>query len=467
MGDVLATQALANGRFRLVRLVGEGGMGMVYEAFDKDQRAPVALKMMRKPTGDAILRLKTEFRSLVDVRHENLVRLGELFVDGKTCFFTMELVDGVELLEHVWNQKQAARNKKQLTRTTLSGGVSAASLSGRSLSGTDSDSRTIWDAETLRLEVVFDEARLRAALRQIADALAAMHALGKVHRDVKPTNIMVTAAGRVVLLDFGLIAEHGDGVTAGNIEGTLEYMAPEQAAGAPAQPPADMYGLGVVLYEALTGRPPFVGDALDILTCKRTLDPVPPSTMFTGVPSDLDELCLSLLSRDAAKRPTAAQMAAMLADPGATDAPPRVPAATSVSFVGRGAELAELRRAFQDSRTRPVAILVDGESGLGKSTLMRQFAQELRSSGALLFAGRCHAHESVPFRGFDGVADAISRYLISLPVEERSALLPADVQGLSRLFRVFERLAPAAGEQATGADVRTRRRSRPRTCTAS
>ena len=437
---------------------------MVYEAFDKDQRAPVALKMMRKPTGDAILRLKTEFRSLVDARHENLVKLGELFVDGKTCFFTMELVDGVELLDHVWTQRKRARGPHQLTRTTLSGGLSAASPAGRSLGGASLDGadpgeRTVWDADTLRLEVVFDETRLRATMGQIALALAAMHALGKVHRDVKPTNIMVTPAGRVVLLDFGLTAEHGDGVTAGNIEGTLEYMAPEQAAGAPAQPPADMYGVGVVLYEALTGRPPFIGDALDILACKRTLDPVPPSTMFAGVPADLDELCLALLSRDPATRPTAEQMAARLADPAAGDAAAKAVASTStVSFVGRGAELAELRRAFQDSRTRPVAILVDGESGLGKSTLMRQFAQELRASGALLFAGRCHAHESVPFRGFDGVADAISRYLISLPVEERAALLPTDVQGLARLFRVFERLAPADGVHATGADVRTRRR---------
>lgn len=439
---------------------------MVYEAFDTDQRAPVALKMMRKPTGDAILRLKTEFRSLVDVRHDNLVQLGELFVDGKTCFFTMELVDGVELLDHVWTQGKRAFSPRKLTRTTLSGGIGAASLNGRGLGGgrldgADTGERTVWDADTLRLEVVFDEARLRATMGQIALALAAMHALGKVHRDVKPTNIMVTPAGRVVLLDFGLIAEHGDGVTAGNVEGTLEYMAPEQAAGAPAQPAADMYGVGVVLYEALAGRPPFVGDALDILTCKRTLDPVPPSTMFSGVPSDLDELCLALLARDPAKRPTAEQMAARLADPAAGDAPVKTAAAaatSTVSFVGRGAELAELRRAFHDSRTRPIAILVDGESGLGKSTLMRQFAQELRASGALLFAGRCHAHESVPFRGFDGIADAISRYLISLPVEERAALLPADVQGLARLFRVFERLAPADGEHATGADVRTRRR---------
>ena len=447
MGDVLPAQSLADGRFRLQRVVGEGGMGVVYEAFDRDQRTPVALKMMRKPTGDAVLRLKTEFRALRDVRHENLVRLGELFVDGQACFFTMELVDGVEFLDHVWNQ--AAWPRRTRTRTTMS------DVTGLEPTG----ERTVWDADTLRLEVVFDEARLRSAVRQVAEALAALHAIGKVHRDVKPTNILVARNGRVVLLDFGLVAETGDAIAAGSIEGTIEYMAPEQAASAPAGAPADMYGLGVVLYEALTGRPPFIGDPLEILTCKRTLDPVSPGTMFAGVPADLDRVCLELLHRDPASRPTAAAVAAALADPAAgTDLAPRVTAPAVVSFVGRGDELAELRRAFTDSRTRPVAILVDGESGLGKSTLMRRFAQELRASGALLFSGRCHAHESVPFRGFDGVADAISRYLMSLPADERAALLPADVKGLSRLFRVFERVTPPAAEPATGVDVRARRR---------
>ncbi len=423
-------------------------MGVVYEAFDRDQRGPVALKMMRSPTGDAILRLKTEFRALRDVRHDNLVHLGELFVDGHDCFFTMELVDGVELLDHVWNH--VAWPRKSRTRTTISDGNS------RDISG----ERTVWDADTLRLEVVFDEAKLRAALRQVAEALAALHQVGKVHRDVKPTNIMVARNGRVVLLDFGLVADHGDAIATGSIEGTLEYMAPEQASGEPAEPPADVYGLGVVLYEALTGRPPFVGDPMEILTCKRKLDPVAPSTMFGGVPADLDRLCLSLLlCRDPVRRPSAAELATALADPGVTaDLAPRPPAPAAVSFVGRSDELAALGRAFADSRNRPVAILVDGESGLGKSTLMRQFALELRASGALLFSGRCHAHESVPFRGFDGIADAISRYLIALPPEERAALLPADVQGLSRLFRVFERLMPPGAEPATGLDVRARRR---------
>src|SRR5262249_9029888 len=129
--------------------------------------------------------------------------------------------------------------------------------------------RTVWDADTLRLEVLFDEPKLRAALRQVAEALGALHAAGQVHRDVKPTNVLVTEQGRAVLLDFGLAAEHGDPTAAGLIEGTIEYMAPEQAAGAPARAPADLYAVGAVLYEALTGRPPFTGDPIDVISDKR------------------------------------------------------------------------------------------------------------------------------------------------------------------------------------------------------
>src|SRR3954471_185754 len=96
---------LADGRLRIVRMLGEGGMGVVYEAFDREHRGPVALKMLRAVTGDAILRLKTEFRVLRDLHHPNLVRLGELFAETRQCYFTMELVDAVDLLDHIWSDR--------------------------------------------------------------------------------------------------------------------------------------------------------------------------------------------------------------------------------------------------------------------------------------------------------------------------------------------------------------------------
>jgi hypothetical protein len=447
----LPFSSLGDGRFQITRVVGEGGMGVVYEAFDREQRAPIALKMMRSSSGDAVLRLKTEFRSLRDVRHPGLVRLGELFVERNGCFFTMELVDGVDLLEHVWNHAAWPRRKERTT------------VADRRPTGPSRPERTVWDADTLRLEVLFDEPKLREALRQVAEALAALHAAGKVHRDVKPTNVLVTQQGRAVLLDFGLVAEHGDAIATGLIEGTIEYMAPEQAAGAPSRAPADLYAVGAVLYEALTGRPPFTGDPIDVITDKRAHDPVAPSLLFSGTPPDLEELCMQLLARDPEKRPSAAAVAAALVDGGGAGVSrsfPKVEVAPDIVFVGRTAELGALHKAFEDARKRPIAMLVSGESGLGKSALLRQFAQELkaREPEALIFSGRCHAHESVPFRAFDGIADAMSRYLLALPPDDRGDLLPRDTAGLARLFRVFERLSPADHASATGLDVRVRRR---------
>jgi serine/threonine protein kinase len=443
---------LADGRLRVARLLGEGGMGVVYEAFDRELRGPVAVKMLRNVNGEAMLRLKTEFRALRDLHHPNLVRLGELFADQRACFFTMELVAGVDLLEYVWSDKP--RRPRRKANTTISG-TRPMDLSQVTVADDEG-----WDADTTKLEVLFDEARLRETLRQVAEGLTVLHDHGKVHRDIKPTNILVEPGGRVVLLDLGLAAERGEKTPQGWIEGTIEYMAPEQASGADAQPPVDLYGLGTILYEALVGRPPFIGDAVEVLVSKQQNDPLSPGALYPGVPPDLDELCMSLLRRDPAQRPTARDLAEGLATKtgwrrkaSRTEPPPnRQP------FVGRATELDELRRAFHDSRDKPIAMLVVGESGTGKTALARRFALETRDKGGLLFAGRCHAQESVPFRAFDGIADAISRFLVGTPPDDRALLLPRDVRGLSRLFRVFERLAPATPSTGTGLDVRARRR---------
>jgi eukaryotic-like serine/threonine-protein kinase len=455
--DAAPAQVLADGRLRLTRLLGEGGMGRVFEAYDRSLRAPVALKMLRKTTVDAVVRLKTEFRALQEVRHPNLVRLGQLFVARDACFFTMELIDGVSFLDHVCAGAVARRPRR--TDPTLTGGASTRA----NVHDADDEDRTVWDADTLRLEVLFDEAKLRGAVRQLAEGLDALHRAGKVHRDVKPSNALVTGDGRLVLLDLGLSIDVGAATPTGTIEGTIEYMAPEQVTGAVAAAPADMYATGAVLYEALTGRPPFLGDSLQVLRDKQEVDPVAPTVMFPGIPADLEELCMALLRRDPTRRPTAREVADGIGDtrrawrPGGVRKSP-----APARFVGRREPLAELHRALADSASRAVAVVVTGESGIGKSALLRRFAHEVGAAPArhaLLFSGRCHAQESVPFRAFDGIADAVSRYVVSLPAAEREAILPRDAPALSRLFPVFERLAPPdAGGDASGIDVRARRR---------
>ena len=132
----------------------------------------------------------------------------------------------------------------------------------------------------------FDEARLRDVFRQVALGLSALHAAGKVHRDVKPSNVRVTPEGRVVLLDFGLVFEvDSRHATEGNVVGTPAYMAPEQASLLSIGPEADWYAVGVMLYECLTGRRPFEGAATAVLMAKHYKDALPPSDFVAGVPA--------------------------------------------------------------------------------------------------------------------------------------------------------------------------------------
>lgn len=154
--------------------------------------------------------------------------------------------------------------------------------------------------------------RLRDGLRQLAEGVAALHEAGWLHRDLKPSNVLVTPEGRVVILDFGLGAELERGglhhTSSTSLLGTAAYMSPEQAAGRTVTPASDWYSVGVILYEALTGRLPFVGGALDMLMEKQRLDPTPPGKVMAELPDDLDELCSALLRRDFDARPQAADI---------------------------------------------------------------------------------------------------------------------------------------------------------------
>src|SRR5262249_7244172 len=153
-----------------------------------------------------------------------------------------------------------------------------------------------------RLDAVSYEARLeperlREATRQLARGVLALHQAGKVHRDIKPSNIMVVEGTppRVVLMDFGLGTEAGEATGAPQgasptVVGTPLYMAPEQAAGRPAGLAADWYSVGAVLYQALTGRPPFTGTALQVLAAKQLRDPVAPREFLPEIPADLEAL---------------------------------------------------------------------------------------------------------------------------------------------------------------------------------
>jgi serine/threonine protein kinase len=513
------------GHFRILSKLGEGGMGVVYKALDLERGQTVALKTLQRMDARVLARLKNEFRAVADVVHPNLVALHELFSIQNDWFFTMELVDGVSFLAYVRDDGIAGDD----TVTSTNAAAAARELTPKAHRAPPAGSlprrlivagghRT--PARPLDAEGI---ARLRGALPKLALGVSALHASGKVHRDLKPGNVLVTRSGRVVVLDFGLSSDaspasfdvEDDGA------GTPTYMAPEQIWAPPATAASDWYAVGVMLYEALTGRPPFQGSVNEILRLKRHAMPPRPSARVEGVPADLDDLCMDLLRLKPEERPSGPVILSRLLgashEGGRASSPDGRPSSPdslrigpesrapesprpssdgrpsrslssdslrscsdslrnslegrtsaapisgsypssgprSALLVGREPQLRALEDAYKSAQSgEVVTAFVDGCSGMGKSALVRSFLDSVRSQGeAVVLRGRCYERESVPFKAFDELIDALARYLRRLPSEAAAALLPAGIKELARIFPVLEGVPAVAEAVAGGAEV--------------
>jgi len=419
-------------RFRIMRRLGAGGMGVVYAAEDRERGEVVALKTLKHTDYETLYRMKREFRALADLAHPNLVALYDLFVDEASCFFTMELIDGVDLLTYVradgamGDEQTVSADKRRLQSTRI----------------TSSNDITIPGER----EIACDEALLRRVLAQLAEGLSSLHAAGKIHRDIKPSNIVVTHDGRVVLLDFGLVAnvEQTDhDARQGNIVGTVAYMAPEQAVGdTRLGPAADWYSVGVLLYQALTGRVPFSGPALRVLEEKQRHAPPPPRAILPRVPKDLDDLCVDLLASEPKHRPSGPQILRRLGLVDDELSASSVRSSRSSQFTGRHQEMQELDEAYRLlDEGRPVAVSLSGPSGIGKSTLASSFLDGLRwDPNVVVLAGRCYEREAVPYKAMDTLIDQLSSWWLSLSGQDAREILPREAALLPTLFPVLGRV---------------------------
>ena len=388
---------LDTARFRVLQRLGTGGMGVVYEVHDRLRDEVVALKTLLRTSAAAVYRLKREFRSLADVAHPNLVCLYELFVDDERCFFTMELVRGVSF-------------------------VAYARGSDGALASDD---------------------RLVPAFRQLIEGVSALHRRGKLHRDIKPSNVLVTPEGRVVILDFGLIAEmlpQHAGDASYVTGGTPAYMSPEECLGATPSEASDWYCVGATLYEALTGRVPFAGPALDVVRRKKTGDPPAPAQLVPGVPADLSAVCVGLMDRNPAQRLSGSEALRRLARDTAAAVSEFTPAVSrDTPFVGRDRQLEALTEAFLAVKHGAAsAVSVFGPSGIGKSALVQRFLSQFGTrDDVVVLAGRCYENESVPYKALDGVVDDLSRYLASISREHVERLMPSNMPALTQVFPVL------------------------------
>jgi eukaryotic-like serine/threonine-protein kinase len=380
-------------RFRAIDRLASGATGDVFRVFDREMGAELALKTVQRPSVTDLYHLKREFRGVAGVVHPNLVRLHELFVEDDACFFTMELVDGVQLDEFV-------RPK--------AGGDAAHTV----------------DAE-----------RLVMSVQQLVMAVAQLHGSGRVHRDLKPSNVLVTPEGRVVVLDFGFVLPWNDRQRMeleGEFAGTLPYVAPEYLLEQKLGPAADWFSLGVILFELLTGHLPW--KAQSFWARRQPLD----EAAMGELDSRFAGLVASLLQPDPAQRPDRHQILAALGD--ATNVASR--RHHDALFAGRSAELESLTTAFDRVVSTGIAecVRVAGVSGMGKSTLLRVFAASL--SGARVLSSRSHPQESVAYKVFDGALDDLSQLLLNLAHRNVTLSWPEHMAALTRMFPVLRRAHP-------------------------
>ncbi|MGV9371682.1 serine/threonine-protein kinase [Micromonospora tulbaghiae] len=273
MATLQAGRLLAR-RYRLIDRIGAGGMSVIWRARDEVLDRVVAVKVLAPSlAADARFRdmVREEARSAAQLDHPHVTAVhdyGETVApDGSiTSFVVMELLSGEEL-EHLLTQGPLP------WPTAVETGA------------------------------------------QVAEALAAAHRLGIVHRDVTPANVMMTATGAKVL-DFGIATRIGtpDDDEDGGTFGTPAYVAPERLDGAPAQPATDVYSLGVLLFETLTGQPPYPAETWEQLSAALADSPEPTLDDVPGLPGPVAEICLRCLARDPRRRPTARRVAAVLRD---------------------------------------------------------------------------------------------------------------------------------------------------------
>jgi len=353
-------------RYQLGELLGRGGMGTVYKGKDDVLQRSVAVKLLSAPGlgTEGRARMLREARSVASLNHPNIVAVydaGEAKMEGagSTPFVVMELVIG----------------------------------------------RNLAEAPPRDLDQIAEIAS------QLCKALDHAHSHQIIHRDLKPENVLLTDQGVAKLVDFGLARSVTSRLTVeGTITGTLAYMPPELALGQDFDGRADLYSLGVMLYELTTGQLPFESDSPVAMITQHLHAPVvPPRAHNPELPIVLDNLIVNLLAKDPKDRPaSAAEVLAVLDSldsEAESAAPPReltlLDRIVRGRMVGRESELAEVKSIWSRAAAgQGQTLLISGEPGIGKSSLTRELITQVEVTGGSAFVGESYADGGAPYDPF-------------------------------------------------------------------
>jgi len=381
----LATGAFF-GPYVVEGMIGSGAMGIVYRARHSATQQVLALKTLRTRAPGVLAAFRREIHILAGLRHPNISRILDQGVTQGTPWFTMELVDGTSMRSRLRarpaGSQLAGPDHRQALRTIADDSDTFAATAP--LPATDPAAIRLSASELVRLAI------------PICQGLAFLHGRGVVHRDLKPENILIRKDGTPVLVDFGLVFPFGgvgrdtlDLADAGS--GTFAYMAPEQRRERFVDARADLFSLGCILYESLTGVLPFGLAGVHELAS----DPEPPSTRAPGTPQALDGLVMRLLARSPHDRMGYADdVVHILQSLGGRDVPPSTETRTTYlyrsQFVGRRKTYARLSQALAAATDqRGAKVFVTAASGAGKTRLVIEAAALASEKGMTVITGEC------------------------------------------------------------------------------
>ena len=372
------------GPYAVEESIGSGAMGIVYRARHTATGEVAAVKVLRTQAPHLLTSFRREVHILAGLRHPNIVRILDQGLSGGVPWFAMEMVDGTSLRSVLWPkspQSQREAEHSQVARTLADTDGGAAPVRRRNVP----------PPVPIRLSIA-DVVRLAIP---ICRGLAFLHGCGVVHRDLKPENILIRADGTPVLADFGLVFPFGgmgreilDLADAGS--GTLAYMAPEQRFGRFVDARADLFSLGCVLYEALTGVFPFGPAGVHEVSPS----PLLPSAVVAGIPAALDTVVMGLLTLSPQDRiGYADDVAALLESAGGPERSPSPKPTTYLyrsGFVGRRETFAQLAYAIDRAVDgRGSKVFVSGASGAGKTRLVLEAAALAAEKGMAVVTGEC------------------------------------------------------------------------------